>query len=223
VDLWCAFLRCPPSEPALEVERLHHCRVVSHDRTLETQYCLPADVDVETREEDGRVRCRLCLDYCRKDYKGLWVLRKGLYGHDKLACHVKAVQANEAHRQAQAQEGLATPAAATIRPISIHNTDQHKSITPSHEEEVVWEDLGNIDHHDYGQSEADAFDKRCREFEQKVEEYGLWEGDETPFHDDMENIAQAWETAEHEEILEEILQDIGSLSSLMHKQEYCSL
>ena len=45
-----------------------------------------------------------CLDYCRKDYKGLWVLCKGLYGHDKLACHVKAVQADEAHRQAQAQE-----------------------------------------------------------------------------------------------------------------------
>jgi hypothetical protein len=88
---------------------------------------------------------------------------------------------------------------------------------------VVWEDLGNIDHHDYGQSEADAFDKRCREFEQKVEDYGLWEGDETPFHDDMENIAQAWETVEHEEMLEEVLQDIGSLSSLMHKQEYHSL
>jgi len=39
----------------------------------------------------------------------------------------------------------------------------------------------------------------------------------------MENIAQAWETVEYEEMLEEILQDIGSLSSLMHKQEYHSL
>jgi hypothetical protein len=88
----------------------------------------------------------------------------------------------------------------------------------------VWEDLGNINHYNYGQSEADAFEQHHRNFEQKPEEYGVWDVNETPFHDEMENIVQAWETAEHEQMLDEILQDIGeSLLSLMHKLGYDSL
>jgi len=120
---------------------------------------------------------------------------------------VKAVQANKAHRQAQAQEQLAT-APATMRLISIHNTNQLKSIAPLQEEQAVWKDLGNINH---GHLEADAFDECHREFEKKLEEYGIWDSDETPFHDEMENIVQAWEMAEHEQMLDEIPQDIGLL------------
>ena len=103
--------------------------------------------------------------------------------------------------------------------ISIHNTNQQKSIAPSQKEQAVWEDLDNINYHDYGQSQAGAFNEQCREFKQKLEEYGLWDSDKTPFHNEMENIAQAWEMAEHEQMLDEIFQDIGLLSSLMHKLE----
>ena len=141
-------------------------------------------------------------------------MRKGFYGHEKLACHAKAVQADDAHKRAQAQERVET-APAKIRPICIHNTNQHESIAPSHEEQAVWEDLDNINHHDYGQSEADAYKQRRTEFEQKLEDYGLWDGDETP----LENIAQTWEMAEHEQMLDEILQNLGLLSSLIHKLE----
>jgi hypothetical protein len=199
---------------AHEVESLHRCQVVSHDHNVKFHYYLSACIDVETRDEDDRVRCRLCLEYSRKDYKGIWVLRRGLSGHEKLACHAKAVQADEAHSRAQVQERLDT-AKATMRSNSIWNSNQQKSTKPSQEEQAVWDDLGNIDDHDYGQSPVDVIDERRMEFLKKLDEYGLWEGDETPFHDEMENIAQAWEIAEHEQMLDEILQDIGSLSSLI--------
>ena len=96
-----------------------------------------------------------------------------------------------------------------MRLISIWNSNQQKSTKPSQEEQAVWDDLGNIDDHDYGQSAVDVIDERRMEFQKKLDEYGLWEGDETPFHDEMESIAQAWEIAEHEQMLDEILQDIG--------------
>jgi hypothetical protein len=131
---------------------------------------------------------------------------------------VKAVQAEYAHKQAQVQERQETTS-ATMRPVSIHNTKQHESIAPSQEEQEVWEDLGNIYDHDYGQSEADAYKQRPPEFEQKLEDYGLWDGDETPLNDEMENIAQTWEMAEYEQMLDEVLQSLGSLSSLIHKLE----
>jgi len=39
--------------------------------------------------------------------------------------------------------------------------------------------------HDYGQSLNNAFEQRRKEFEQKLEEHGLWEGDETLFNDNI--------------------------------------
>ncbi len=92
-----------------------------------------------------------------------------------------------------------------MRPVGIHNTNQHKSIAPSQEEQGVWEDLGNIYDHDYGQSEADAYKQWHTEFEQKLEDYGLWDGDKTPLDNKMENIAQTWEMTEHEQMLDKIL------------------
>lgn len=131
---------------------------------------------------------------------------------------MKAVQAEYAHKQAQAQERQETTP-ATMRPVSIHNTNQHESIAPSQEEQEVWEDLGKIYNHNYGQSEADAYKQRRTEFEQKLEDYGLWNGDETLLDDEIENIAQTWEMAEHERMLDEILQNLGLLSSLIHELE----
>ena len=104
-----------------------------------------------------------------------------------------------------------------MRLISNQETYLAKAIIPSQEEQAVWEDLGNIEHHDYGEPEHGAFTDCHGEFERKLDDYGLWDGHETPFLDDMENVAQAWERAEHEQMLDEILQDIGSLLSLMHK------
>jgi len=193
---------------AHEVESLHRCQVVSHDHNLKNYYYLSACIDVETRDENDRVRCCLCLEYSRKDYNGIWVLRRGLSGHEKLACHAKAVQADKAHSRAQVQERLDT-AKATMRPISIRNSNQQTSTKPSQEEQAVWDDLGNINDHNYGQSAVDVIEERRMEFQKKLDEYGLWEGDETPFHDEMENIVQAWEIAVHEQMLDEILQDIG--------------
>jgi len=106
-----------------------------------------------------------------------------------------------------------------MRPVIIHNSNQHKSTTPSQEEQEVWEGLGNICDHDYGQSEADAYEQRCTEFGQQLENYGLWDGDETPLDDVMENTAQTWEMTEHEQMLDEILQNLGLLSSLIERLE----
>jgi hypothetical protein len=63
--------------------------------------------------------------------------------------------------------------------------------------------------HDYGQSPNDAFEQSRKEFEQKLEKYGLWEGDEMLFNNNMENIGHAWETAENDGMLAKILQDIS--------------
>lgn len=97
--------------------------------------------------------------------------------------------------------------AAAMRQINIHHIDQHKTTLPSKDEQEIWEELEMV--HDYGQPLNNAFEQRRKEFEQKLEEYGLWEGDETLFNDNMENIGQAWETAENDEMLAGILQETG--------------
>lgn len=94
-----------------------------------------------------------------------------------------------------------------MRQINTHHIDQCEPIIPSKNEQEIWEELEMV--HDYGQSQNDVFEQCRKEFEQKLEKYGLWEGDETLFNDNMENIGHAWETAENDEMLAEILQNIG--------------
>ena len=60
-----------------------------------------------------------------------------------------------------------------MRLISNQETYLAKAIIPSQEEQAVWKDLGNIEHHDYGQLEHGAFTDRHGEFERKLDEYGL--------------------------------------------------
>jgi len=52
------------------------------------------------------------------------------------------------------------------------------------------------------------------EFERKVEEFGAWGGLETGWGDDLEQLEGAWDEAEHDDIITEILQNLGqSLTS----------
>lgn len=47
------------------------------------------------------------------------------------------------------------------------------------------------------------------EFEQTVKEFGLWGGLETMPEEDISSLEDAWDEAEHDDILTEILQNIG--------------
>ena len=47
------------------------------------------------------------------------------------------------------------------------------------------------------------------QFEHRIQEFGLWSGLETMPEEDMHHIDDAWNEAEHDDILPEILQKIG--------------
>ena len=61
------------------------------------------------------------------------------------------------------------------------------------------------------------------EFERKASEFGLWGGPETMLEDDIEQAEDAWDEAEHDDILAEILRNLGQSTRYTFTLKTCQI
>jgi len=90
-----------------------------------------------------------------------------------------------------------------------------QSHEPSQAEQEMWDSFVPTDSAfeiEKGWEEAEK-DARV-EFERRAKEFGQWGGLETMPEDDMGYIEDAWDEAEHDDILSEILKNLGQSTTL---------
>jgi hypothetical protein len=78
-------------------------------------------------------------------------------------------------------------------------------IGPNYEQEqAMWDDFdGNFV---FEASEAELHEEKRKEFDHRMEEYGLWGGLEALPDDDMINVEQLWQEDEQDDLLSELLE-----------------
>ena len=55
-------------------------------------------------------------------------------------------------------------------------------------------------------------EQRCKEFDRRIDEYGLWGGLDGLPDDSMADVAEIWDDDEHEEMISELLECTGGSS-----------
>jgi hypothetical protein len=109
--------------------------------------------------------------------------------------------------------GLQEDQFAIAQAISLDNTDQCKgaqSSGPSNVEHEMWNDFVPTDSaFEIERGPEEILQDARMEFEHKVKDFGYWGGLETLPEEDMSRIEDVWDEAEHDDILTQILQNIG--------------
>lgn len=157
---------------------------------------------------DGKVRCRICLEFNKRDYKGKWVLKASFSNHATHPIHLKAVANQNTFLTARAQE--LPDNYATARDMVMDSPPKDRSANDYHigpndeQEQAMWDDFdGNFK---FEPSEADLYEQKRKEFDRRMEEYGLWGGQEALPDDDMINVEQLWQEDEQDDLLSELLE-----------------
>jgi hypothetical protein len=116
------------------------------------------------------------------------------------------------------QEDLHEDNFATARSIPIENTREDCAVAqphgPSNAEQEMWDTFVPTDGaFEIERGPEEVLDDARKEFECKIKEFGLWGGLETMPEEDIGHLEDAWDEAEHDDILTEILQNLGQSES----------
>jgi hypothetical protein len=160
-----------------------------------------------TRNEDDKVRCSICLEFNKRDYRGNWVLKTTFASHSKHPTHLKALENQEQFLSARIEDMPENYAAlqdiimdSPPRPQSFFN---NQSGMMDAEQEMFAAFDGN---YELDPSEMEIHQQKCREFNRQIEEYGLWDGLEGLPDDEMADIAEICDNDEQEEMISELLE-----------------
>jgi hypothetical protein len=159
---------------------------------------------------DGKVRCRICLEFNKGDYKGKWVLKASFSSHATHPIHLKAVANQNIFLTARAQE--LPEHYATSRDVIMDSPPKDRNaniyqIGTNEQEQVMWDGFdGNFE---FEPTKADVYEQKRKEFDRRMEEYGLWGGLEDLPDDDMINVEQLWQEDEQDDLLSELLEHAG--------------
>jgi hypothetical protein len=163
-----------------------------------------------TWDEDDKVRCSICLRFNKQDYWGNWVLKTTFASHSKHPIHVKAVHNQEVFLSARIDSENVPENYATLQdvimdsPPSLHSFSNDQSGMDA-EQEMFATFAGD---YELDPSEVELHEWKCKEFDHRIEEYGLWGGLEG-LPDDVEDIAEIWDDDEQEEMIAELLEHTG--------------
>lgn len=168
---------------------------------------------METRSEDDKVRCSICLEFNKQEYRGNWVLKSTFASHSKHPTHVKAVQnqvqfLSDTGRIENMPKNYATPQDIIMDgPPSPRSFFNNQCRVTDAEREMFATFNG---HYELDLSEAELHEQKCKEFNHRIEEYGLWGGPERLPDDSMPaDVAEIWDDDEHEEMISELLERTG--------------
>jgi len=155
-------------------------------------------------------------------YRGGWILPRSFGAHRTSDVHMKSLELAAA--QAARDAALAAPAQpriqefAILQNISLEQAPQEGSSTHRHEETQAERDMWagwdrSNDPLEIGESLDEITQRKRQLFEKKLDEYGIWEGDEeliTNLDDPIGALEQAWDETEQDELLSEVLEGLGA-------------
>ena len=157
---------------------------------------------------DGKVCCRICLEFNKRNYKRKLVLKASFLNHAIHPIHLKAVANQNTFLTARAQE--LPDSYATTRDVVMDSPPKDRSTSSYHlepndeQEQGMWDNFdGNFE---FEPSKADLYEQKHKEFDHHMEEYGIWGGLETQPDDNMINAEQLWQEDEHDDLLLELLE-----------------
>lgn len=164
------------------------------------------------------MRCEICLKHspilCPPDWITLKTYKNS---HQKAAPHRRCVELQTREEEAEemmrqnAPDYFAMPIAPTV--LSSHQ-EPRKQNTPPDIMQEMWDQFDGTFELDRGT--AEAHESAHLDFESKMGEYGLWDGQEAMAADiDMSHIEELWDEEDHDDLLLELLKQIG-LSCLFH-------
>ena len=187
------------------------CKII-RDGSSEENCTIPV---METRSEDDKVRCRICLEFNKREYRANWVLKSTFASHSKHPTHIKAIQnqnqfLSEAGRIKNMPENYAAAQDIIMDgPPSPRSFFEDQSRVMDAEQEMFAAFNGN---YELELSEMELHEQRCKEFDRRIDEYGLWGGLDGLPDDSMADVAEIWDDDEHEEMISELLERTGGSS-----------
>lgn len=84
------------------------------------------------------------------------------------------------------------------------NTNIYHLEPNDEQEQAMWDGFDGT--FELDSSESDLYEQKRKEFNHRMEEYGLWGGLEALPDNDMTNIEQLWQEDEQDDILSELLE-----------------
>jgi hypothetical protein len=91
------------------------------------------------------------------------------------------------------------------------NTNIYHLEPNDEQEQAIWDGFdGNFELEPF---EAELYEQKRKEFNHRMEEYGLWGGLEALPDDDMISIEQLWQEDEQDDLLSELLEHVGMSES----------
>jgi len=173
-------------------------------------------IDIETHTEDGKIRCKICLDHHGPDHFKEWIWRDSLKSHIRSSIHNRCLECQARLDSAiDPKDNFHKEIFVTAQAIPIDNMDGHQatqSYGRSDAEQEMWDgfvptnNAFEIEH----RPEETSQDAR-QEFECKINQFEVWGGLETmsDLDRDLENVKAAWDKTEHDDILNKILKNLG--------------
>ncbi|KAF8812823.1 hypothetical protein BYT27DRAFT_7251513 [Phlegmacium glaucopus] len=178
----------------------------------------PLPPGVEAHLDDNKVRCKICVKHCLILSPPDWITLKTFKNsHQKTATHLHCVglqtreEEAEERQQQNAPNFFATP--NNITPRIPPSGPSHQECQQQHElsQDIMQELWDQFD----GTFELDqGFDEAHEKARKDFHEHGLWDGPEAMAADiDMNNVEQLWDEEDQDDLLSEILEQMGMNST----------
>ena len=155
------------------------------------------------------------------EYRGGWIRLESFSAHWKSAAHTHSLElkAAAAMREQAETTRIANPpcesATLNIPLIPMAELEPNgmdsQSGSIAQDEQHFWDVFNpTSDMFEMEESPEVSLERKCQEFEQKLDEYGVWEGDENIMDNDVVAALElAWDESEQEEVLSEVLKNLG--------------
>jgi len=161
------------------------------------------------------------MEFNPLDYHGDWILKRSFAAHSKSALHIKSEalkKLDEERVAARAKDRERDETFAISRPVEVIALQGPAQQEVNATEVAMWEDFDMGDAvFDAGEDPANVRSVQHKEFERRAQQYGLWHGMDT----NRNNSERLWDESEQEDVISEILKNIGELFIIIYFPPQC--
>jgi hypothetical protein len=172
-------------------------------------------LDFEVRTEDTKIRCKICLNHHGTHrYDSEWIQKSSLNHHERSSLHQICLEREASERLPSNTTN--NDSFITARSVVVGNINDREGPSQpcqSQAEVEMWDNFASGPDNTVFQMDPgaeEALQDARQNFENKVKDFGLWKGVETmAIEDDIGCVEDAWDEAEHDGILGDILRNLG--------------